>query len=122
MCLQVLIARGADIVNQGMNSLGQTITLSQIDLGTSGDNPDNYDLSHAHSAFTAMCNANPSTGICAMNGADLVTVTCGKNAEPLQNSAWLSRCGLSKAAELAADQIAGTRFGMDIRSLQKPRR
>jgi phospholipase C len=76
----VLISRGADIVNQGTNSSGQTIPLSQIDLGTSGTTPDNYDLSHAHSAFTAMCNANPSTGICAMTGADLVTVSCSKGA------------------------------------------
>jgi phospholipase C len=33
-----------------------------------------YDLSHAHSAFIAMCNANPATGKCSMNGA--IDVPC----------------------------------------------
>ena len=28
-----------------------------------------YDLSHAHSAFVAMCNADPATGDCRMDGA-----------------------------------------------------
>jgi phospholipase C len=28
-----------------------------------------YDLSHAHSAFVAMCDADPSTGACKMDGA-----------------------------------------------------
>ena len=40
----VLISRGADIASSGVNSLGQTIPLSPIDLGTSGSNPQNYDL------------------------------------------------------------------------------
>jgi phospholipase C len=73
---QKLINAGADIAVSGVNSKGQTIQLSQIDLGTAGSNPDNYDLSHAHSAFVDMCNLNPSTGACAMNGADLVPSSC----------------------------------------------
>ena len=74
----VLIAppRNADIQNFGVNSHGTKITLSQLDLGTNGSNPDNYDLSHAHLAFTEMCNLNASTGACAMNGADLIGVSC----------------------------------------------
>jgi phospholipase C len=28
-----------------------------------------YDLSHAHSAFRAMCDADPTTGVCKMDGA-----------------------------------------------------
>src|ERR1700681_1481447 len=47
----VLIKNGADIQNYGINSLHQTIPLSPIDLGTVGSSPQNYDLSHAHSAF-----------------------------------------------------------------------
>ena len=31
-----------------------------------------YDLSHAHSAFTRMCDADPATGECKMDGAALV--------------------------------------------------
>ncbi len=72
----VLISRGADIVSSGVNSKGQTIPLSQIDLGTVGANPDNYDLSHAHRAFVEMCDLNASTGVCAMNGADLIQPAC----------------------------------------------
>jgi phospholipase C len=48
-----------------------------IDLGTVGEvgNPDNYDLSHAHSAFTEMCDLNSSTNQCAMDGAAQVICT-----------------------------------------------
>jgi len=34
-----------------------------------------YDLSHAHSCFTAMCDADPATGNCRMDGAS--GVSCG---------------------------------------------
>src|SRR5277367_1396708 len=67
----VLIKRGADIQSYGMNSQGQKITLGQIDLGTVGTNPDNYDLSHAHSAFLAMYDGGK------MDGADLIHSSCG---------------------------------------------
>jgi phospholipase C len=76
----VLIGRNADIAQSGMNSKHQTITLSQIDLGTVGSNPQNYDLSHAHGAFVQMCDLNASTGVCAMDGADLIGVTCATGA------------------------------------------
>jgi len=46
-----------------------------IDLGTAGVNPDNYDLSHAHSAFVDMCDLNAS-GACQMDGADLIPTSC----------------------------------------------
>ena len=72
----VLISNGADIQNSGVNSSGHTIPLSQIDLGTVGANPDYYDLSHAHSAFVSMCDFKPSTGLCAMDGANLIPITC----------------------------------------------
>ncbi len=76
----VLIKNGADIQNYGVNSTGQTIALSPIDLGTVGANPQNYDLSHAHSAFVQMCDLNNSTGVCAMDGADQIQITCQKGA------------------------------------------
>jgi phospholipase C len=49
-----------------------------IDLGTAGfgSNPDNYDLSHAHSAFVDMCDLNVATNTCAMDGADLIPPSC----------------------------------------------
>ncbi len=76
----VLISRGADIASSGMNSKGQTIPLGQIDLGTAGANPDNYDLEHTHRAFTLMCDLNSSTQECRMNGANLVGASCTHGA------------------------------------------
>jgi phospholipase C len=42
-----------------------------------------YDLSHAHSAFVAMCDADPTTGACKMNGAAGIncTGTCPANPQ-----------------------------------------
>ena len=76
----VLIKNGADIQNYGINSLHQTIPLSPIDLGTVGSSPQNYDLSHAHSAFEQMCDLNSSSGVCAMDGADKIAIACQKGA------------------------------------------
>ena len=73
----VLISRGADIASSGVNSKGQTVPLSQINLD-SNSNPANYDLSHAHAAFVKMCHLNTSTRICAMDGADLIRIVCMK--------------------------------------------
>ena len=72
----VLIARGADIASSGLNSLGQTIPLTPIPLGI------DYDLSHAHSAFTAMYDDGK------MDGADKVAVNCAAAAGkcPLPNA------------------------------------
>src|SRR5262249_27206 len=64
----VLIARGADIAQSGVNSKGQTIPLSQIELAN------NYDLSHAHSAFEFMYDGGK------MDGADLIPVSCAAGA------------------------------------------
>ena len=62
----VLIARGADIASSGKNSLGQTIPLTPIDLGTSGANPQNYDLGHSHGSFVQMYDGGK------MDGANLI--------------------------------------------------
>jgi phospholipase C len=76
-----------DIASSGVDSTGATITLSPIDLGTAGTNgnPDNYDLSHAHRAFVDMCQLNPATGICAMDGADLIPASCTPTTPPVAN-------------------------------------
>jgi len=70
----VLIQRGADIAQQGVNSSGATITLAQTTLGI------DYDLSHAHSAFTQMCDLDAASGTCKMDGADLISISCSKGA------------------------------------------
>ena len=54
----------ADIANTGVNSLGQVITLSAVPLAN------DYDLSHAHSAFVAMYDGGK------MDGADKIPVHC----------------------------------------------
>jgi phospholipase C len=76
----VLISRGADIASSGVNSLGQTIPLAPIDLGTTGSSPQNYDLSHAHGAFVAMYDGGK------MDGANLIpcspAANCPPNAHP----------------------------------------
>jgi phospholipase C len=41
-----------------------------------------YDLSHAHSAFTAMCDADPLTGACRMDGAGSVSCSGRCPAKP----------------------------------------
>jgi phospholipase C len=49
-----------------------------IDLGTIGvaNNPDNYDISHAHNAFLDLCDLNTTTGVCQMDGAALTPTSC----------------------------------------------
>ncbi len=39
-----------------------------------------YDLNHAHSGFTAMCDADPRSGECKMDGA--INVACGGTCPP----------------------------------------
>jgi hypothetical protein len=73
----VLVKNGADIQNYGVNSKGQTIPLSPIDLGTVGSNPQNYDLSHAHSAFMSMVDNGK------IDGADLIPYSCAAGGDEL---------------------------------------
>jgi phospholipase C len=58
----------ADIANSGVNSLGQTIPLTPIALAN------DYDLSHAHSAFVAMYDGGK------MDGADKIPIGCKAGA------------------------------------------
>jgi len=75
----VLIVRGADVAASGLNSLGQTIQLAPMDLGTAGSSPQNYDLSHANPAFVSMYDGGK------MDGADLIpcspAANCPANAQ-----------------------------------------
>jgi phospholipase C len=59
---------GADIASSGINSAGQTIPLTVVPLAN------NYDLSHAHSAFVNMYDDGK------MDGADKIAVSCAANA------------------------------------------
>lgn len=75
-----LISRGADIASSGVNSLGQTVPLAPINLGTTGSNPQNYDLLHTHASFVAMYDGGK------MDGANLIpcnpAANCPPNAHP----------------------------------------
>ena len=73
----VLISRGADIASSGLNSTGQTIPLTPINLGTTGPNPQNYDLSHANGAFVKMYDGGK------MDGANLIPCSPAANCPPL---------------------------------------
>ena len=76
----VLISRGADIASSGTNSLGQSITLTPIDLGTAGSNPQNYDLDHSHTAFVSMYDGGKMDGANLINCS--VPANCPPNAHP----------------------------------------
>ena len=64
----VLMARGADIANTGLNSSGSSISLAPTSLGV------NYDLDHSHHAFVAMYDGGK------MDGADKISIFCPNGA------------------------------------------
>lgn len=66
----VLIKAGADIAQSGKNSPSGTTTLTPTSLIT------NYDLSHAHAAFTKTYDNGK------MDGANLITVECPSPCSP----------------------------------------
>jgi phospholipase C len=70
----VLIANGADIASSGLNSSGQIIALTPMDLGSVGSNPQIYDLGHSRADFLNMYDGGK------MDGADKVSVNCFGNA------------------------------------------
>jgi phospholipase C len=104
----VLIARGADIAQQGTNSSGQTITLAPIDLGTSGANPQNYDLSHAHSAFVSMYDGGK------MDGADKIACSpaaeCPPNAHPNAQFMYVTQSDVAPYFAMAEQYTFGDRM------------
>jgi len=104
----VLIKNGADIAQSGLNSAHQTITLSPIDLGTAGSNPQNYDLSHAHSAFVSMYDGGK------MDGADLIpcspAANCPPNAHPNPQFMYVNPTDVQPYFALAEQYTFGDRM------------
>jgi len=72
----VLISRGADIASSGLNSKGQSVTLNPIDLGTSGANPQTYDLAHTNKAFLTLYDGGK------MDGANLTACSPAASCPP----------------------------------------
>jgi phospholipase C len=58
----ILIARGADIAASGVNSQGQVIPFTPMNLGTTGPNPANFDLGHTHGDFRLMYDSGKMDG------------------------------------------------------------
>jgi phospholipase C len=104
----VLIGRGADIATSGLNSLGQTIPLSPIDLGTTGSNPQNYDLSHANAAFVSMYDGGK------MDGANLIpcspAAACPPNAHPNPQYMYVKQSDVQPYFAMAEQYTFGDRM------------
>ncbi len=66
----VLIQRGADIRNYGVNSKGVKVSMTALPLATDWDN------SHTHGSFLAMYDGGK------MDGADLIPLGCGGTCNP----------------------------------------
>jgi len=97
-----------DIAQQGIDSTGQTITLAPIDLGTAGSNPQNYDLSHAHSAFVSMYDGGK------MDGANLIPCSpaadCPPNAHPNPQFMYVSPADVAPYIAMAQQYTFGDRM------------
>jgi phospholipase C len=100
----VLISRGADIASSGLNSLGQTIQLNPIDLGTAGSNPQNYDNSHAHSAFVLMYDGGK------MDGANLIPSCGGPQCPPNPQFLYVKPADVQPYFALAEQYTFGDRM------------
>jgi phospholipase C len=70
----VLIGRGADIQNYGIDSNGNTVPLKKVALGV------DFDPDHSNTAFKSMCDLQTS-GQCKMDGANLITIACSGGAK-----------------------------------------
>jgi len=104
----VLMARGADLASSGTNSHGQNIPLTPIDLGTSGSNPQNYDLAHGNPAFVSMYDGGK------MDGADLIlcdpTAQCPPNAHPNPQFRYVNPSDVQPYFALAEQYTFGDRM------------
>jgi len=104
----VLISRGADIAQQGTNSSGQKITLSPMNLGLVGPNPQNYDLGHSNHDFVVMYNGGK------MDGADLVfcgpAAECPPNAHPNPQFHYVTQSDVAPYFAMAEQYSFGDRM------------
>jgi phospholipase C len=105
----VLMARGADIASSGKNSLGQTIPLIPIDLGTAGSNPQNYDLDHSHTAFVSMYDGGKMDGANLINCYDSVT-NCSPNVHPNPQFKYVDPADVQPYFALAEQYTFGDRM------------
>jgi phospholipase C len=98
---------GADIKNVGVNSTGQTIALGPMDLGTTGSNPQNYDLNHSHNSFVLMYDGGK------MDGADLIPcfpAPCPSNIPPTPQFKYVNPTDVQPYFQLAEQYTFGDRM------------
>lgn len=100
----VLMARGADIATTGVNSKGQKITLTPIDLGTAGSNPQNYDLGHSPSSFVSMYDAG------RMDGADRISCSPSANCPSNPQFMYVNPSDVQPYFQLAEQYTFGDRM------------
>jgi phospholipase C len=100
----VLVSRGADIASSGVNSQHQTIQLAPMDLGTTGPSPQNYDLSHAHSAFVSMYDGG------AMDGADLIPCTPAASCPSNPQFKYVTQSDVQPYFAMAEQYVFGDRM------------
>ena len=104
----VLISRGADIASSGVNSHGQTVPLTPMDLGSSGSAPSNYDLGHSNADFVAMYDGGK------MDGADRVAcgppASCPPHANPNPQFRYVKSSDVQPYFALAEQYTFGDRM------------
>jgi len=90
----------ADIANSGLNSKGQVITLQQVPL----DN--NWDMSHAHSAFVTMYDNGK------MDGNNLIPYSCQTDCPPPPNPgySYVNPSDVAPYFQLAEEYTFGDRM------------
>jgi phospholipase C len=105
----VLMARGADIASSGVNSLGQTIPLIPIDLGTTGSNPQNYDLNHSHASFVVMYDGGKMDGANLIECQDSV-VNCSPTVHPNPQFKYVNPADVAPYFAMAEQYTFGDRM------------
>jgi len=95
---QVLIGRGADIVQSGTNSQAQTVSLVPIGLAT------NFDLSHSHDSFYAMYDSGK------MDGADRVPCVPAANCPANPQFTFVQTSDVQPYFQLAEKYTFGDRM------------
>src|SRR5579863_6407752 len=77
-----LIAAGANIQNYGIGAGGVHIPLTPVPLGCTPGSCGTYNPDHSHEpAFVNMCDLNPATNQCQMDGAYKVQSFCEKKGD-----------------------------------------
>ena len=106
----VLVSRGADIASSGMNSLGQTIPLTPMDLGTAGSSPQVYDLGHSNADFVAMYDDGKMDGANRINCTLTGSTRCPPSSYPNPQFKYVNPADVQPYFALAEQYTFGDRM------------